>query len=139
MVPTPMSRRRPCARPSLLLTLLLAAQAQAQSPATRRPDPLDARAPVPSVRYESSFAQFRRPGDEQPVAWREANDTVARIGGWRVYAREAQQPDPGAAQKPSAPAQAPAQTPAQTPAHAPAHAPAPAVKPTPPGHSGHRH
>ena len=25
-----------------------------------------------------------------PLAWREANDAVERIGGWRAYAREAQ-------------------------------------------------
>ena len=37
--------------------------------------------------------QYRRLGDETHP-WREANDTVNRIGGWRVYAREAQQPDP---------------------------------------------
>lgn len=127
MVPIPMRRRSPCALPSLLLTLLLAAQVHAQSPAPTRPDPLDPRAQVPSVRYESSFAQFRRIGDDRPVAWREANDAVARIGGWRVYAREAQQPDPAAAEKPAAPSQAPAS------------APAPAAPPMPAGHSGHKH
>lgn len=129
MVPTPKRRRSPCALPSLLFALLLAAQAQAQSPATPRPDPLDPKAQVPSVRYESSIAQFRRTGDDKPVAWREANDAVARIGGWRVYAREAQQPDPAAAEVPAVPAKAPAQTPA----------PAPAVKPMQPGQSGHKH
>ncbi|WP_137733422.1 hypothetical protein [Pseudaquabacterium pictum] len=125
-----MRRRSPCALPSLLFTVLLAAQAQAQSPVATRPDPLDPKAQVPSVRYASSFAQFRRLGDDKPLAWREANDAVARIGGWRVYAREAQQPEPGAADKPSGPAQAPAQTPSI--------APAPAAKPVPPGHAGHQ-
>ena len=139
MVPNPMRRRSPCVLPSLLFTLLLAAQAQAQSPATTRPDPLDPKAQVPSVRYESSFAQFRRIGDDKPVAWREANDAVARIGGWRVYAREAQQPEPSVAEKPAAPALAPAPATANAPALAPAPAPAPAAKPMPPGHSGHKH
>ncbi len=141
MAPTPMRRRSLCALPSLLFTLLLAAQAQAQSPTATRPDPLDPKAQVPSVRYESSFAQFRRIGDDKPVTWREANDAVARIGGWRVYAREAQQPDPATAEKPSAPALAPAQTPliAPAPAPAPALAPAPAAKPMPAGQSGHKH
>lgn len=100
MAPTPTRRRSPCALPSLLFTFLLTAQALAQSPTPTRPDPLDPKAQVPSVRYESAFAQFRRIGDDKPVAWREANDTVARIGGWRVYAREAQQPDPATADKP---------------------------------------
>jgi hypothetical protein len=31
---------------------------------------------------------------EQPVLpWREANDAVGKIGGWRFYAKEASQPD----------------------------------------------
>jgi hypothetical protein len=81
MVPIPTRRRMPCAVSSLLFTMLLVAQAQAQSPTTNRPDPLDPKAQVPSVRYESSFAQFRRIGDDKPLAWREANDAVARIGG----------------------------------------------------------
>lgn len=128
MAPIPTRRRMPGAVPSLLLTLLLAAQAQAQSPTTTRPDPLDPKAQVPSMRYESSIAQFRRIGDDKPVAWRDANDAVARIGGWRVYAREAQQPDPAAAEKPAAP-----------PLPAPASAPSATTKPMPPGHSGHKH
>ena len=127
MVPIPKRRRRPCALPSLLFTMLLAAQAQAQSPSTPRPDPLDPKAQVPSVRYESTFAQFRRIGDDKPVAWREANDAVARIGGWRVYAREAQQPDPAAAAKQAGSSAAPAST------------AAPVAMPMPAGPSGHKH
>ncbi len=134
MVKTTMHRRSPCALPGLLFTMLLAAQAQAQAQSpTTRPDPLDPKAQVPSLRYESSFAQFRRIGDDKPVAWREANDAVARIGGWRVYAREAQQPEPAVADKPAVPAPTPAQP------TAPAPAPAPAAKPLPPGHAGHKH
>ena len=91
MVSTQLPGLSPSALPRLLLTLLLAAPAQAQTPIPTRPDPLDPKVQVPSVRYESSFAQFRRIGDDKPVAWREANDAVARIGGWRVYAREASQ------------------------------------------------
>lgn len=81
-----------CALLAVLSTIALAAQAQpAASPA--QPDPLDPKAAVPALAYESSFAQYRRLGDEKALSWREANDTVARIGGWRVYAREAQQPE----------------------------------------------
>lgn len=83
---------------AVLSAAALTAQAQ---PADRaqRTDPLDAAASVPAQRYESAFARYRGLGGEKPVSWREANDTVARIGGWRVYAREAQQPDsPPAAQ-----------------------------------------
>jgi len=126
MVPIPTLRRRPCALPSLLLTALLAAQAQAQ-PTTTRPDPLDPKARVPATRYESSLGQARRIGDDKPVAWREANEAVARIGGWRVYAREAQQPDA----PPSTP-------PAVTPAQSAASTPAATTKPAPAGHGGHK-
>lgn len=43
--------------------------------------------------YLSIFSQYQ-PYKEQPLLpWREANDNVGKIGGWRFYAREAQQPD----------------------------------------------
>jgi hypothetical protein len=84
-----------------LCTTALAAQAQVTSspgsahPAPSvRPDPLDAKASVPALSYRSSFSRYRGLGEDKPVSWREANDAVARIGGWRVYAREAQQPEP---------------------------------------------
>ena len=127
MVPTQTHRRRPCVLPSLLFTALLAAQAQAQTTPTTRPDPLDPKAQVPALRYESSLGQVRRIGDEKPMAWRDANEAVARIGGWRVYAREAQQPDP-----------VPSPTPVIPPAQAPASAPAATAKPAPAGHGGHK-
>jgi hypothetical protein len=80
----------------------LTAQAPAQpAPRPAKADPLDAAASVPGLRYTSSFAQYRGLRDEKPVepskGWREANQTVGRIGGWRAYAREAQQAEPAAA------------------------------------------
>ena len=45
-----------------------------------------------SPEYRSAFAEYRK-FDEQPVApWVEVNATVAGIGGWRAYAREARPP-----------------------------------------------
>ena len=117
--------RRPCARAALWLAALSTAALTAHAqPAARaaKPDPLDPRASVPTLSYQSSFTQYRRLDDGKPVSWREANDTVARIGGWRVYAREAQQPDPPAAAKPAGPA--PAALPNET------------AKPVPAGHGG---
>ncbi len=161
MVTTLLRRRSPCALPSLLCTALLCAQlpalaqtpapapanlatpapaptpAPAAAPATARADPLDPKATVPALRYVSAFAQFRGIGDEPPVSWREANDAVARIGGWRVYLREAQQPAPVEPVVPStAPAQGPATSAAQVPAPAATTAPKPAA-PMPAGHGGH--
>lgn len=83
-----------------------AAQTRPAAPAAStapRADPLDARARVPTQVHESAFAAYRRLGPDQTLGWREANDNVGRIGGWRAYAREAQQPAPAA----SAPAATP--------------------------------
>ena len=119
--------RPPRAWPIFLCSILLAAQASAQSTrSSARPDPLDPKASVPALRYESAITSARRPKDEPPLSWREANDTVARIGGWRVYAREAQQADAPAATAPAAkpPGTKPADT---THQHMPA------------GHGMHKH
>ena len=91
------------------LLLLTAVQAQ-PAPVPRPNDPLDAKALVPSAAYRSAFTGYRAGGETPPASWKQANDTVTRIGGWRVYAREA-----GAAQAPaSAPTQgAPALGPAR--------------------------
>ena len=112
---------------SLLVTLTAQSQPAAKAP---RPDPLDPKASVPVLSYESSFSRSRLLTDEKPVSWREANDTVTRIGGWRVYAREAQQPDstPNAAAAPAASAASAAS----------AAAPNNKAKPMPAGHGGHK-
>jgi hypothetical protein len=64
--------------------------------------PLAADAPVPPARHCSSLARYRSHRDTTVTPWVEANETVARIGGWRSYQREA-----GAA-APAASASAPA-------------------------------
>lgn len=122
-------RRRPCAAPAAWLLALSAAALTAHAqPAARaaRPDPLDPKASIPTLSYQSSLSQYRRVDDGKPISWRDANDTVTRIGGWRVYAREAQQPD--------AAASAPART--ANPASAPKSDEM--VKPMPAGHGGHK-
>lgn len=58
-----------------------------------RADPLDAAAKVPPLVHQSSLASYRRMADDKPLSWRDANDTVARIGGWRTYLRQSQQTD----------------------------------------------
>lgn len=113
-----------------LCTTAFAAQAQgAGSPtATKatRSDPLDAKADVPALSYRSSFSSYRAFSDGKPLSWRESNDAVARIGGWRVYAREAQQPEA-----------TPTGTDAAT-APKPGGAGSGAPQPVPPGHGGHK-
>ena len=59
----------------------------------RGPDPLDARSVVPPSVHSSALASFRRFVEVPVGSWREANETVTRIGGWRAYTREANQPE----------------------------------------------
>lgn len=78
-----------------------ASPAAAVVPALRA-DPLDPRAQVPTPTYASPLAGYRRLGDLQPVPWARANEIVNRIGGWRAYAREAQQAEPAPGASPPA-------------------------------------
>jgi hypothetical protein len=42
--------------------------------------------------YRSALESYQPYTEEKIRPWKEANDTVGRIGGWRAYAKEAQQP-----------------------------------------------
>lgn len=121
-------------------TATATAQGAPTSPSARpAADPLDASAQVPTLVYESSLSTYKRLGEIEALSWREANDRVARIGGWRAYAREANAPDapdaPDAADAPGAPARA-ASAPVPAPAANAASMPKPAPLPSP--HSGHK-
>lgn len=100
-----------------------AAQAGSTPPHPKR-DPMDAKAAVPAVQHRSALATYRAHAEQPVGSWREANETVNKVGGWRAYAREASQPD--------TPSTAPTAAPAAAPAAKPATAP-----PTPAGHAGH--
>lgn len=92
--------------PVVLLLGFGSAQAQTQSAAyPAKPDPLNPQAAVPALVHTSAFAAYRRDAEAEPIGWRVANDTVARIGGWRAYAREAAAaaPAPGPAASASKP------------------------------------
>ena len=54
-------------------------------------DPADPNAAIPAIVYISPFSDYRPLGDDKNTAWKDANDTVGKIGGWRAYAREAAQ------------------------------------------------
>ena len=77
---------------ALLAFVAAAANAQTTAPPPAPPraaDPANPQAEVPRAAHSSAFAGYRRHADAPPVGWKEANDTVTRIGGWRTYAREA--------------------------------------------------
>jgi hypothetical protein len=89
---------------------------------TARPDPADAAISGPPVIYVSPLQRFQPLGDGQVNAWKASNETVRTIGGWRVYAKEAQETG-SMADLPGQPSRQPAQQ-VQPPAHG--------------GHSGHK-
>ncbi len=72
--------------------------------------PADPPAPRPSAvalpKFASALRDYRAYADEPIASWREANDTVRRIGGWQAYSREAYQAlrKPAPEAPPSAPA-----------------------------------
>ncbi len=70
---------------ALLLLSVGTSFASAQTPDTAAP----AAVPAP---FRSAFEGYQPYTDEKTVNWKQANDQVGRIGGWRAYAKEAQSP-----------------------------------------------
>lgn len=93
-----------------------------QSPAlaSKRMDAADPKVALPPLVYSSALQGYRPNVEVEVGSWKDANDNVGRVGGWRVYAKEARQPDVAA---PDAGASAPAR---------------PDAKPMPAGHAGHK-
>ena len=75
----------------VLLACLYLRSVRAQSEI--KPEVSNAEKPIELV-YESSFQNYQRYSASDIQAWKQANDTVKDIGGWREYAKEiAQDPD----------------------------------------------
>lgn len=96
-----------------------------------RAGPADASASVPRVVHQSSFSAYRGFSDQEVKDWRESNDNVGRIGGWRTYAQESQPSKPaaktppppaadGMAPKPAPGGRSPLPPPAASPSASPA-------------------
>ncbi len=96
------------ARWTLLAAAATAATLSGAAGARQEGAPTDAKAQVPPVGYRSPFAGYRPHADAKATGWKEANDEVARIGGWRAYAREAYEASQAPAGKEKAPAAPPA-------------------------------
>ena len=58
-----------------------------QAQASALPDAV----PLTDLEYHSAFKGYQALREPKRAPWKEANDTVGRIGGWRVYAREVHQ------------------------------------------------
>ena len=88
--------------PPLALAMLFAvtpASALAQAgpePVAARTDPSDVNVRVPQIEYRSTFTTYGAYADQEVKDWRESNDIVGRVGGWRAYAREAREQKPAA-------------------------------------------
>ena len=95
-----------------LLALSAAATFAQQPPAAATPAP-----------YRSALEGYQPWSDQATAPWKESNDTVGRIGGWRAYAREAN-------------GEAAAAPPA---AAGPAQSSSPPAAPRPPADARHRH
>ena len=63
--------------------VLLAGTVAAQSPAALTQPAMPTR-----LQYTSTLSGYQAYADEPVQSWREANDRVGRIGGWKVYAKE---------------------------------------------------
>lgn len=81
---------------SILFTLVVAvvalgafAPVRAQTGKASARDPGNPAEAVPPVRYDSAFKRYRPNVEADVGGWRDANDNVGRVGGWRVYGREA--------------------------------------------------
>ncbi len=90
---TPLHPRLSLVRRSTALRSLVAALIWLPAVAMGRPDPLDPAAPVPPLTHTSALTTAPSLSETPVGSWREANDTVNRIGGWRAYAREAKEPE----------------------------------------------
>lgn len=55
---------------------------------------LPAQDAAPSSVYRSAWSGYRPFADEKVISWKDANDEVRRIGGWRAYLRESQSAQP---------------------------------------------
>lgn len=55
---------------------------------------------TPKLQYRSVFAQYKAFNEQEVAPWRQTNDAVEKAGGWRVYAKEARQPDVAEKAKP---------------------------------------
>ena len=77
------------------LASLLSIVAHAQPAVPPAGPPVTPPTPQP-LAFQSALQGYQPYTDEKIADWKAANDTTARIGGWRVYAKEANAPAPAA-------------------------------------------
>lgn len=86
----------------------LAAMPVAQGQARPAPDASVGKAiDGPAVAYESAFKGYRKLEDQPVASWRDANDLVHRLGGWKAFASGKVPDDSKALSGDAKPAQSP--------------------------------
>ena len=98
---------------ALLSSFTLAATCFAQTPA-----PSNGAAKPGATPVRSAFEGYQAYNDEALSNWKAANENVARIGGWREYARQAQGED-GTPPRPAAQEAKPSAQPSAQPSAEP--------------------
>ena len=81
----------------LLSLLAVTATGVAQAQVAKSPESMAAG--VAGLAYSSVLENYQPYSTQQVQAWRESNDNVGRIGGWRAYAKEIGQTDDGKSPK----------------------------------------
>ena len=84
------------ALPLAALWLSHALAAPPSPPPASTPKPTDAQASVPAQRHDSALKRYTPAAPLEVADWLQSNQNVARIGGWRAYAREAAASPPAA-------------------------------------------
>ena len=77
--------------PAIWLVSIFSLSAAAQTPAQVSSTPGVVQESPPA--YRSAFEGYKPYTDDKLLDWKDANDNTGRIGGWRVYAKEASQPE----------------------------------------------
>lgn len=77
-----------------------AASATGATAASAKPNAAGTSMPL---QFESVLSRYKPMTDQKLGSWRDANDTVRRIGGWRTYLKESQAPDAPVTATPTAP------------------------------------
>ena len=91
--------KKHCRLSAAAVAVMLASASHAQPGSTAPAAASQASSPAPATpaakagNGASAFDGYKPYIDEPPGNWKAANDNVARIGGWREYAKQAQQPD----------------------------------------------
>lgn len=73
--------------PAIALATLAVPAAIGMTAAAAQTAPATVQAPT----FRSTLEGYQSFGEQKVAPWKDANDTVGRIGGWRAYAKEVQE------------------------------------------------